>query len=240
MTLRSGHVAAVVLLAGLAACSSGGEDASSPAEDPRAMLAQAKTALDEATSVHVTVTSTMVPAGATGLVGGEGTAARPAAFSGELEVSVGGGTVTVGVISVDGTVYAKTPFGPDYAPTDPAQFGLSDPADLLDPDTGVSSLLPAATGAELGAKSRVDGEVVREVSAQIPGDAVNAVLSTADPSSPVEAVFRVVSRTGELRGAELTGPFFAAGRDSTYTIVLDGYGEPVDITAPPTGAPNSG
>jgi len=201
---------------------------------------QAKAALDEASSVHVRVTSKGVPQGVTGLVGGEGTAARPDGFEGELEVSVGAGTVTVAVISVDGTVYAKTPFGPDYAPTDPAQFGLSDPADLLDPDTGVSNLLPASTGAELGAESRVDGEVVREVSAQVPGDVVAAVLASADPSTPVGAVFRIVTETGELRGAELTGPFFSAERESTYTIVLDGYGDPVDITAPPTGAASTG
>ena len=76
--------------------------------------------LDEATSVHVVITREEVPPGVTGLRGGDGTAARPASFEGDLEVSVAGALVTVGVISVDGTVYAKTPFGPDYAPTGPA------------------------------------------------------------------------------------------------------------------------
>jgi len=35
-----------------------------------------------------------------------------------------------------------------------------------------------------------------------------------------------------LRTATLVGPFFAAGTDSTYTLDLSRYGEPVDIRAP--------
>lgn len=230
-------VGALVALA-LAGCSGGGGEPE--AEDPRTVLALAKSHLDETSSVHVVVTSEGVPPGVTGLRGGEGTAARPAAFEGDLEVSVGGGLVTVAVISLDGTVYAKTPFGPDYAPTDPAQFGLSDPAALLDPDTGVSSLLSAATEPRFGQEARVDGEVVREVSAQIPGEVVEEVLTSADPSTPVDAVFSIASDSGELRGTELTGPFFSADAQSTYTIVLDRYGEPTDITAPATSATPAG
>lgn len=225
--------ALVVLTLVLAACSGGGPEAE--AEDPQAVLAEAKTVLDEASSVHVVVTSEGVPPGVTGLRAAEGTAARPAAFEGELEVSVAGSLVTVGVISVDGTLYAKTPFGPDYAATDPAQFGLSDPADLLDPQSGVSSLLPAAVDARLGQEARVDGEVVREISAEIPGDVVETVLTSADPATPVRAVFSIATSSGELRGAELTGPFFDKEIDSTYSIVLDRYGEPADISAPTTG-----
>lgn len=224
-------VLALVLAA--AGCSGGG--AGPEAEDPQAVLAQAKKVLDEAGSVHVVVTSEGVPPGVSGLRGAEGVAARPPAFDGELEVSVAGSLVTVGVISVDGTVYARTPFGPDYAPADPAQFGLSDPAELLDDETGVSSLLPASTDVRFGSEARVDGEVVREISAEIPGDVAEAVLTSADPATPVQAVFSVATETGELRGAELTGPFFAEGTDSTYTIVLDRYDEPVDISAPTAG-----
>lgn len=238
MQRRTTYAVSALVVLVLAGCSGGGAE---PApENPQTVLAQARSVLDEATSVQVVVTSEGVPPGVTGLRGGEGTAARPASFEGDLEVSVGGGLVTVAVISVDGTVYAKTPFGPDYAPTDPAQFGLSDPATLLDAETGVSSLLSAATEARFGQEARVDGEVVREMSAQIPGEVVEEVLTSADPSTAVDAVFSIASDSGELRGAELTGPFFAADVQSTYTIVLDRYGEPTDITAPATSATPAG
>lgn len=238
---RTYAVGAVVALAlTLTACGGSGGGAEPETEDPRAALVRAKAVLDEAASVHVVVTSEAVPPGVTGLRGGDGTAARPASFEGDLEVSVSGSLLTVGVISVGGTVYARTPFGPDYVPTDPAQFGLSDPADLLDAASGVSSLLPAATDARFGQEARVDGEVVREVTAAIPGEVVEAVLTSADPSTPVDAVFSIATGSGELRGAELTGPFFSADTPSTYTIVLDRYGEPAEITAPPTGGTGSG
>lgn len=126
----------------LVGCSTGGTEKTKP-ENPRAVLAQAKTILDSATSVQVVITSVGVPPGVSGLVGGEGVAARPASFEGALEVSVGGGVLTVGVVSVDGTVCVKTPFAPDYVPTDPAQFGLTDPGRLPVPTGG----LPRSGGA---------------------------------------------------------------------------------------------
>jgi len=48
----------------------------------------------------------------------------------------------------------------------------------------------------------------------------------------VPAVFGVDTATGQLREATLTGPFFDASTTSTYTVVLDKYGEQVDIRAP--------
>ncbi len=56
-----------------------------------------------------------------------------------------------------------------------------------------------------------------------------------DPGSPVDARFSVSSDSGELRRAELTGPFFDPGVDATYTLELSDFGADVEITAPPTG-----
>jgi lipoprotein LprG len=38
-----------------------------------------------------------------------------------------------------------------------------------------------------------------------------------------------------LRRAELTGPFFTAEDDATYTLELSDFGADVEITAPATG-----
>ena len=40
----------------------------------------------------------------------------------------------------------------------------------------------------------------------------------------------------QLRQVKLTGPFFAKGTNSTYTLLLDRYSEKVSISAP-TAAP---
>jgi lipoprotein LprG len=218
-----------VLLLGVAACS-GGSDQSAPQ-----LLQRAKTTLDQAPSLHFLLTSENAPATGTSLIGGEGDVERPNSFAGTLKVSLGGGAVDLKVVSVGGTVYAQLPFQQEYGVVDPTQFGLSDPGKLLDPDTGISQLLTAAQDPKLGKESRVDGEVVREVTATLPGDLVQRVLTSKDPSQPVPAVMSIATDSGQLRRVALTGPFFAAGSTATYTLQLSGYGADVSITAPPTG-----
>lgn len=223
----------VVLVAGCSGSEDEGPGAA--ADGAKELLVRSKEVIDAAESAHFTITSADVPEGGTALVGGEGSAARPAQFEGSLEVSFGGTTATVGVISTDGTVYAKLPFASAYAETDPAQFGFGDPGLFMDPDTGVSNLLVEATGARQTGNSRIGSEVVQEVEASIPGTVVRDLLVSADPTVAVDATFSIVAESGELRRAVVTGPFFDKDVESTFTIVLDRYGEKVDIRAPSTG-----
>src|SRR3954469_7328304 len=90
-----------------------------------------------------------------------------------------------------------------------------------------TATIPRVTG-----EKRLGTEVLRLVSADIPGSTVARVLTTKDASRPVPAVFGVDEATGQLREATLTGPFFDPATTSTYTVLLDKYGEQVDIRAP--------
>ena len=229
MPLRRAGLLAPAVVVAVAACG-GGE----PAESADQLLERARTTLDETQSLHFVLTSDGAPSTGTHLVGGEGDIARPASFEGTLQVLATGTALDLSVVSVDGTVYAQLPFTTGFSVVDPAQFGFGDPGALLDPDTGISQLLDGAEDAELGEERRVDGEVVREVTAALPGDLVEQVLTSEDPSRRVEARLSVVPDTGQLRRVELTGPFFTA-QDATYTLDLGDYGADVDITAPPTG-----
>ena len=223
-------VLALAVLAGpaLAGCSS------EPAESATDLLERARTTLDDADSAHFVLTSENAPTSGTALVGGEGDIERPASFAGALDVTAVGSTVEVQVVSVDGTFYAQLPFASGFSVVDPAQFGVGDPGGLLDPETGISQLLSNAEDAELGEERRVDGEVVREVTASLPGELVEQVLTSEDPSQPVRARMSIATESGELRRVELTGPFFTAGEDATYTVALSDLGADVDISAPPT------
>ncbi|MGY1650807.1 LppX_LprAFG lipoprotein [Geodermatophilus sp. SYSU D01119] len=218
------------LVVALAGCG-GGE----PEESAGDLLQRAKTTLDETSSLHFVLTSEGAPTTGTALTGGEGDVLRPASFEGTLQVLAAGSSLDLAVVSVDGTVYAQLPFTSGYSEVDPAQFGFGDPGALLDPDTGISQLLAEADSAQLGEERRVDGEVVREVTAQLPGELVEQVLTSEDPSQPVAARFSVATDSGELRRAELTGPFYASGQDATFTIELSDFGADVEITAPPAG-----
>jgi hypothetical protein len=215
----------------LVGCSGGGGSEESAPE----LLARAKTTLDEASSAHFVLDSEGAPDSGTLLVGGEGDISRPSSFEGALEVRAIGSVLDLKVISVDGTVYAQLPFTSSFSVVEPAMFGFGDPGALLDPDNGISQLLVETDSAQLGEESRVDGEVVREVTAELPGDLVERILASQDPSQPVQARFSIATETGELRRAELTGPFFTAGEDATYTLELSDFGADVEITAPPTG-----
>jgi hypothetical protein len=223
---------ALVLLAGPLFAGCGGDAQSESAPD---LLAHAKHTLDDADSAHFVLDSTGAPETGTVLVGGEGDIARPAAFQGTLEVHTLGSTLALDVISVDGTVYAQLPFATSYSVVDPAQFGFGDPGALLDPDTGISQLLAKAEKAQLGEEKRVGGEVVREVTAELPGDLVEQILTSQDPSTPVRARFSIATESGELRRAQLTGPFYTAGEDATFTLQLSDFGADVEITAPALG-----
>jgi lipoprotein LprG len=221
-----------VLLGALTACTGGG---GGKQESASALLARAKTSLDKTKSAHFVLTSAGAPTSGTALIGGEGDIARPSGFQGTLKVRAAGSAVDLKVISTNGTVYAQLPFTASYSTVDPAAFGFGDPGKLLDPGSGVSQLLAKAQNAKLGAEKRVSGEVVREVSAQIPGDLVQQVLTSDDPSKPVQGRFSIASDSGQLRRAVLTGPFFSADDNATFTLDLSKFGEDVTITAPPTG-----
>jgi lipoprotein LprG len=227
--------AALLVPALLAAVVLGGCGSSEPEESAAELLDRAKTTLDDASSAHFVLTSENAPKTGTALIGGEGDIARPASFEGTLKVVALGATADLEVVSVDGTVYAQLPFTSGFSVVDPAQFGFGDPGALLDPDTGISQLLSQAESAELGEEKRVDGEVVREVSAEIPGDLVEQILTSEDPSTPVQGLFSIASDSGELRRAQLTGPFFSADEDATFILELSDFGADVEITAPPTG-----
>jgi lipoprotein LprG len=181
------------------------------------------------------LTSQNAPATGTALVGGEGDIARPSSFEGSLKVLAAGATVDLKVVSVAGKVYAQLPFTANYSVVDPKAFGFGDPGALLDPQTGISQLLKAATGAKLGNEKRIGGEAVREVSAQLPGALVQQILTSKDPAKSVAATFAVASASGQLRRAVLTGPFFSATQNATFTLELSKFGAHVTITAPPTG-----
>jgi LppX_LprAFG lipoprotein len=215
----------------LTGCGGGDE----PEETAADLLARAKTVLDEAESAHFVLDSEGASDSGTTLIGGEGDIARPASFEGTLKVRALGSTLDLEVVSVDGTVYAQLPFTSSFSVVDPAQFGFGDPGALLDEETGISQLLAEAESAELGEERRVDGEVVREVTAELPGDLVEQILTSADPEQPVRGRFSIASESGELRRAELTGPFFDAEEEATFTVDLSDFGADVEITAPPTG-----
>ncbi|HZS13452.1 MAG TPA: LppX_LprAFG lipoprotein [Candidatus Dormibacteraeota bacterium] len=200
--------------------------------DPRAVLLEGKRVLDNAPAVHFALSSSNATGSGTLITGADGDAHRPDGFRGTLTVVQSGFNVTVHIISAQGYFYVQLPFTSSYQPTDPSKYGFGNPATLLDPNQGLSSLLTSALSATMANRDLLNGEQLYEVDVTLPGDKVAALLTSADKTQAVSGVIGVDVDTHQIRRVVLTGPFFDAHNKSTYTLILDKYGENVSITPP--------
>jgi lipoprotein LprG len=223
-------VAVAAVVSAVASACSGAPAAEAPT--PAERLAEARDVLDATPSVSVELTGEDLPTTGIVLVSGTGVAAHPSSFEGELRIAQSGLAATVPLVSIDGTVWAQLPFTTSYAEVDPSSFGVGDPGQLIVIEGGVSGLLTADPDpGDLG-EIRVEGEVLEEYEAVLPGAVVGSLLTIADRGATVDARFAVDPETSELRRAVLTGPFYAGGGEQTYTLLLDDYGVEADIRAP--------
>jgi hypothetical protein len=230
--LRVVGVLTVIVLAGC----SGSKKSTAGATDSADQLARARASLASAATVHFTLTSTNVPTNGTRLVDGEGVIVRPAQFEGTLSILLNGSKVSVDLISAGGQVYAKLPFSSGFQVTKPADFGLSDPAKLIDPTTGIARMFSELTGVTDQGQERIGDDVVTQLNGSLPGTLVDALLTDADPAQPVKAELYITTSTHQLRRVVMTGPIYTKGVDSTFNVLLDRYSAPATVTAPPTGS----
>ncbi|MEN8705883.1 MAG: LppX_LprAFG lipoprotein [Nocardioides marinisabuli] len=232
-TLAALAASGLMALGGLSACSS---DDSAPAEDaPSAeeVLAEAKTTLDETSGVQVRLATDDLPEGVEGLLGAEGVGTpSPAAFDGVITVRFAGFEPEVPVVGVDDVVYAQVPLTTGWSQIDPAEYGAPDPAALLGPEGGFSSLLTSTEEVEVGEQVR-GGTDNRDVLTPYTGTISGEVAATIIPSAEgdFDASYSI-SDDGELRSMVLTGAFYGDGESMTYTIDFDDYGSSPQITAP--------
>ncbi|HYO40134.1 MAG TPA: LppX_LprAFG lipoprotein [Nocardioidaceae bacterium] len=211
----------------LTACS--GSDG--PTESPTATLAAAKESLDATSGVRIGLSTPELPSGVSGLLSASGIGTHPPAFAGDIKVSASGVTADAEVVAVRGLVYAKLPFSSSFAPIDPAEYGAPDPAALMRPAGGLSSLLTESTGVKRGEEVREGESVLRSFTAAVPGDAVAAVIPSASPEASFDARF-TIDDGDRLSKAVLSGPFYPRTDDVTYTITFAEYGTKRTITAP--------
>lgn len=203
--------------------------------DAATLLRQAKAEVDSTRTLHFRLQSSHVEGSGPIITGGEGDAQRPAGFAGTLDVSVAGLAVGIEVVSAGGTFYVKLPTQDNYSVADPSRYGFGDPGKLLDPQNGLSNLLLRCHSPAITGNDRYNGEELDEVRCALPGPLVASLLVSADPSRPVTATFGIDPGTHQLRRVVLTGPFFSKTTASTFTVVLDSYGENVTVTPPPIG-----
>lgn len=205
-----------------------------PSGDSLTMLTKAKNLLDSAGSAHFTLSSTGARSDSSvTLLGGDGDIQRPDAFHGTLNVVIAGFTTSVAAVSTHGTFYIRNPLDQQFESADPSMYGFADPGRLMDAKTGLSSLMLKCTDVSQQGDDRSGGELLHELSCTLPGSAVQALLTDAAPDQTVSARVGIAAGSGQLRRVVLTGPFYSSTTSTTFTLVVDNYGENVTITPPP-------
>lgn len=201
------------------------------------MLTRAKSLMDATSSAHFTLSSSGARSeSSVTLLGGNGDIQRPDAFHGTLNIVIAGFTTSVAAVSSHGRFYIQNPLDQQFEPADPSMYGFADPARLLDPKTGLSSLILKCTDVSARGDDRTGGELLHELSCTLPGSAVQALLTDAAPDQTVAATVGIAAGSGQLRRVVLAGPFYSSTSSTTFTLVVDNYGENVTITPPPAGS----
>lgn len=218
-------MSALLIAATVTACGSSGT------AKPEALLTTAKQKIDNTSALHFVITSQGVSGNGTNITGGSGDIARPDAIRGTFQISLAGFHVSVKIVAAHGTFYAEAPFQTSYQVTDPSKYGIGDPSLLIDPNQGLSSLLANIEDPTSDGQTRVSGELLDKVTGNVPGTKIPSALPDSVPSKPVQVSALINPKTHEVRQFILTGPL-TSPTDSTFTVTLTNYGEPVHIDLP--------
>ena len=226
---------ALLMAAALTACSS---SADKPAQQltPTQQLAAAKAKADAATSMHLTLRSSGIPDSANGALGADGSGTHAPAFKGTLDARIGGFQAKVEVVAIGQLLYLKLPFTTEFAQVDPKEYNAPNPAQLFAPVGGITSLMTESTNLVEGKATRQGADVLKTITGKLPGASVVKLLSIGDAAKTFDVTYGITDPGGELRSVTMTGPFYQGATStpvtSTYTLTLDKYGAPVEISKP--------
>jgi lipoprotein LprG len=210
-----------------------GSDAKKKADapSPSTVMATAKKKFDDASSVHIALSTSSTPSSGNGVLGADGDITHDPAFKGTVKVVISGLTATVPITSVGGKVYAKLPLQTKFSVINPSEYSAPDPADFADPQNGLSGLLTNIQGLKKGAQKRSGGTILTTYTGSLPGAAVKQIIPSANAKQTYTTVVGVDTK-GYAKTVKVTGTFFSGSDDVTYDVKFDGYGKGVKISAP--------
>ena len=224
-------VFALVMAAALTACSGGDKQAGVKKLTATEQLASAKAKADAATSMHLILRSSGIPATANGVLAADGSGTHAPAFKGTLDARIAGFAAKVEVVAINSLLYLKLPFTTEFTEADPKEFNAPNPALMFAKEGGITSLMTATTNLVEGEATRSGADVLRTITGKLPGASIVKLLNFGDAAKTFDVTYGITDPGGELRSVTLVGPFFK-NATSTYVLTLDKYGAPVEISKP--------
>ncbi|MBO9520489.1 MAG: LppX_LprAFG lipoprotein [Nocardioidaceae bacterium] len=225
------RAAALGLALALAVTGCGGGEEGGAKADPQKVLAKAKTSFDQASSVHLTMSTGSKPETGDAVLGADGTLTHQPAFDGKVKVLFKGFNTEIPIVAVDGKVYAKLPFAASYAAIDPSEYGAPDPADFADPAAGISGLLLRLDGLKQKGKTREGKQVLTTYAGTLPGTLVKPIIPSANQTGTYRTLVGIDGE-GRIATLSVTGAFFSGAGDVTYDLAFDDYDKSVTIKKP--------
>lgn len=234
--VRTRHLILALLATGLvvSGCSGASGSGDGDGGDTAALSARlvaAKKAIDSAETITISLSTTSLPDGVTGLLSATGRGNHSPAFEGKVTVVTGGASLGADVVATGGKVYAKTGLAPTFLTIDPASLKAPDPASLLAVDGGITQILVSTQKLREDGQTRDGKDILTTVKGTLPGDVVRTII----PSAAADQTFAVTYRLDDddrLRDATLSGPFYPGGAKVTYTVAVRTSDTPVTIKAP--------
>jgi lipoprotein LprG len=149
-------------------------------------------------------------------------------------VRMAGSPIDAEVVAVGSKVYVKLPFTTKFSELPPEQLaalGAPDPAILLDPNKGLTSVLPTLKDPKIKGETRDGAKVLTEITGTVQGKSLQGIFPKAPADKDFPSTFKIDKDSKQLVSATITGPFYD-GATSSYDVTLDRYGEQVEITKP--------
>lgn len=231
-----GLVAVGALAMAVSACASDETDTPTTLPpDQDTVLAAAAEVMGEVDTVSFTIERTgapifIDPAEILVFEKAEGRFEAPDSADALVTVEVGGFSTEIGAIAHQGTTWLSDPITGNFARA-PGDYAF-DPATLFDPSIGWRPLL--AEGLSDIEWFGLDGSDRYHLSALADGDRVEVITAGLVRQQDVVLDLRLDPTTGAVREVEFST--VNDGAESTWTLAFRGYGEPVEISPPPTDA----
>lgn len=213
----------------VAGCSSGSKPSGGPLPDAKPLVEEATAQTKALKSAHMVLTvNGKIPGLSLKTLSGDLTT-NPTAATGNVKLTLGGSDIDADFVVFDGILYAT------LTPNQWSDFGpaadIYDPAQVLNPDTGLANVLANFADAKAEGRDTINGQNTIRISGKVSAQAVNQIAPPFNATQPVPATVWI-QETGDHQLAQAQ---LDRGSGNSVQMTLSKWGEKVQVTKPPVG-----